>query len=160
VGQSISAFSMIYIKDSVGIVVDNLASWAPENPMRSAVFCVAVLLSVTSGSFAQNAQPSASPAPGGLTPTPTPNPSPTPSPGLKPEPSPAPSTQASSEESPKAWPEPGRYHPCPASVGFSPGRSVCLGLDEPRRHVRHMHVARWSGCWCWPCRNSYSNWAY
>jgi len=108
--------------------------------MRSliaAVFSVATLLSANSGTFAQGAQPGPGPM---LGPGATPNP--------------APSSQSSSEEAPRAWPEPGRYHPCPASVAFGTGRSVCLGLDEPRRHA---HAARRSRCWGWP---SYSNWSY
>jgi hypothetical protein len=99
-----------------------------ENAMRSliaTVLSVATLLSVSSSAFAQGAQPapSAQPAP----PVSPGQPGPTVSPG--PTPAPAPSSEY------RAWPEPGRYHPCPSSVGFGNGRSVCLGLDEPRRHV-------------------------
>ena len=95
------------------------------------VFSVTTLLSVSSSAFAQGAQP---------TPQPTPQLTPQPTPG------PTPSTASSSQPTTppdymRAWPEPGRYHPCPASVGFGNGRSVFLGLDEPRRHVRHVHVA-------------------
>src|SRR6516225_6837388 len=90
------------------------------------VFSVTTLLSVSSSAFAQGAQP---------TPQPTPQLTPQPTPG------PTPSTASSSQPTTppdymRAWPEPGRYHPCPASVGFGNGRSVCLGLDE------HVHVAR------------------
>jgi hypothetical protein len=88
------------------------------------VLFVATLLSFSSSAFAQTAQPS-------------PQPTPQPTPG--PTPSTASSSQPTKEEY-RAWPEPGRYHPCPASVGFGNGRSVCLGLDE-RRHVRHVHMA-------------------
>ena len=104
--------------------------------MRSliaAVLLVATLLSVSSSAFAQGAQPTPE-----LSPQPTPQPTHQPTPG--PTPSTASSSQTTKEES-RAWPEPGRYHPCPSSVGFGNGRSVCLGLDEPRRHVRHVHVA-------------------
>jgi hypothetical protein len=82
--------------------------------MRSliaAVFFVATLLSVSSSAFAQELGPS-----------------PTPSLG--------PSSQSSSTYNTPAIKETGRYHPCPASVGFGNGRSVGLGLDE------HVHVAR------------------
>ena len=105
------------------------------------VLSVATLLSVSSSAFAQGAQPIPQP-----TPQPTPQLTPQPSPQLTPQPTPGPtpstasSSQTTKEES-RAWPEPGRYHPCPSSVGFGNGRSVCLGLDEPRRHVRHVHVA-------------------
>jgi hypothetical protein len=51
------------------------------------------------------------------------------------------SSSAFAAEPIRTWPEPGRYHPCPSSVGLPNGRTVCLGLDEPRRHVRHVHVA-------------------
>ena len=94
------------------------------------VLSVATLLSVSSSAFAQGAQP---------TPELSPQPTHQPTPG--PTPSTASSSQTTKEEY-RAWPEPGRYHPCPSSVGFGNGRSVCLGLDEPRRHVRHLHVAR------------------
>src|SRR6516225_5424768 len=95
--------------------------------MRSliaAVFFVATLLSVSSSAFAQGAQP-----------TPELNPQPTPQLTPQPTPGPTPSTASSSQPTTppdymRAWPEPGRYHPCPASVGFGNGRSVCLGLDE------------------------------
>ena len=112
--------------------------------MRSliaAVLLVATLLSVSSSAFAQGAQPIPQPTPQPtpqLTPQPTPQLTPQPTPG--PTPSTASSSQTTKEEF-RAWPEPGQYHPCPASVGFGNGRSVCLGLDEPRRHVRHVHVA-------------------
>ena len=107
--------------------------------MRSliaAVLLVATLLSVSSSAFAQGAQPIPQP-----TPQPTPQLTPQPSPQLTPQPTPGPtpSTASSSQttkEEFRAWPEPGRYHPCPSSVGFGNGRSVCLGLDE------HVHVAR------------------
>jgi hypothetical protein len=143
--------------------------------MRSlilAAFSVAALLSVNSGVvLAQGTPtnpgpvpnsgptPSASPVPNGGCQgdlcglTPTPNPSPTPSPGPKPTigltPGPEPASQSSSEESPRAYPEAGRYHPCPASVGFPDGRTVCLGLDNERRRPRHVarRVAGW-GCGC------------
>jgi len=129
-----------------------------ENAMRAsiaAVLSVAVLMSLTSGAFAQGAQPSPNP-----TPSPTPNASPTPGPG------PAPTSRSTptptSTETPPLH-ETGRYHPCPGYVSFGNGRSVCLGVYEPRRHVRHVHVARWSRCWGWGWplySNSYSNWAY
>jgi len=103
-------------------------------PLIATVLSVATLLSVSSSAFAQAAQPSPQP-----TPQPTPQPAPQPTPG--PTPSTASSSQPTKEEY-RAWPEPGRYHPCPSSVSFGNGRSVCLGLDEPRRHVGHVHVAR------------------
>jgi hypothetical protein len=115
-------------------MVENLVVSNIENAMRSliaTVLSVATLLSVSSSAFTQGAQ---------LNPqTPQPTPQLTP----QPTPSPTPSTAASSQPTTpadymRAWPEPGRYHPCPASVGFGNGRSVCLGLDEPRRHVRHV----------------------
>jgi hypothetical protein len=105
-------------------------------PSIAAVVFVAALLSANSGAFAQDAQPGPGPT---VSPGPTPGPGPTVKPG--PTVSPAPSSQSSTEEIPRTWPEPGRYHPCPASVDFGNGRSVCLGVDEPRRHVRHVHVA-------------------
>jgi hypothetical protein len=112
-------------------MVENSVGSSIENAMRSliaTVLSVATLLSVSSSAFAQGAQPapSAQPAP----PVSPGQPGPTVSPG--PTPAPAPSVEY------RAWPEPGRYHPCPASVGFGNGRSVCLGVDEPRRHVRHV----------------------
>jgi hypothetical protein len=119
-------------------MVENLVVSSIENAMRSliaTVLSVATLLSVSSSAFAQGAQ---------LNPqTPQPTPQLTPQPTPQPTPSPTPSTAASSQPTTpadymRAWPEPGRYHPCPASVGFGNGRSVCLGLDEPRRHVRHV----------------------
>jgi hypothetical protein len=97
------------------------------------VVFVAALLPANPGAFAQNAQPS-----------------PGPTVGLGPTPSSPPSSQSGTEQAPKAWPEPGRYHPCPASVSFGNGRSVCLGLDEPRRHVRHVHVGASAHCNCVP----------
>jgi len=115
--------------------------------MRSliaAVLLVATLLSVSSSAFAQGAQPIPQPTPQPtpqLTPQPSPQLTPQPSPQLTPQPTPGPtpSTASSSQttkEEFRAWPEPGWYHPCPSSVGFGNGRSVCLGLDE------HVHVAR------------------
>jgi hypothetical protein len=104
---------------------------------------VAALLSANSGALAQDVSPGPAPGPAPTVPAPTVSPAPTVNPG--PTVSPAPSSQSSTEETSRAWPEPGRYHPCPASVSFGNGRSVCLGLDEPRRHVGHVHVARWSG---------------
>jgi len=107
----------------------------------AAVFSFAALLSIGSGTFAQGVEPG-----------------PGPTPGVAPIPSPVPSSPSPSESTTPPIRETGRYHPCPASVGFGNGRSVCLGLDEPRRYV---HVARWSRCWGWPLySNSYSNWAY
>jgi hypothetical protein len=131
------------------------------------VFSVAVLMSPNFGVLAQGAQPSAPTTPNvapslNATPnvTPSPNPAPSitiPAPGPSPTPNP-PSSQSSSVNITPPLRETGRYHPCPASVGFGNGRSVCLGLDEPRKHV---HVARGSRCWVWPLySNSYSNWAY
>jgi len=103
------------------------------------VLSVATLLSVSSSAFTQGAQLNPQ------TPQPTPQLTPQPTPQLTPQPtpSPTPTTAASSQPTTpadymRAWPEQGRYHPCPASVGFGNGRSVCLGLDEPRRHVRHV----------------------
>jgi hypothetical protein len=115
-------------------MVENLVVSNIENAMRSliaTVLSVATLLSVSSSAFAQGAQPNP------LTPQPTPQLTP------QPTPSPTPSTAAPSQPTTpadymRAWPEQGRYHPCPASVGFGNGRSVCLGVDEPRRHVRHV----------------------
>jgi hypothetical protein len=110
--------------------------------MRSliaAVFFVATLLSVSSSAFAQGAQPTPELNPQ-RTPQPAPQLTPQPTPGVTPAPAPS-SQSTSAHEEYRAWPEPGRYHPCPASVSFGNGRSVCLGLDEPRRHVRHVHVA-------------------
>ena len=116
--------------------------------MRSliaAVFFVVTLLSVSSSAFAQGAQPAPSAAIIGK-----PSTAPSPSSG---------ETRAAEERAERleraeaverterleraeqAWPEPGRSYPCPSSVSFGNGRSVCLGLDEPRRHVRHVHVA-------------------
>ena len=114
--------------------MNNMVASVRENAMRSlvaAVFSVATLLSVSSNAFAQGAQP---------TPQPTPQLTPQPTPG------PTPSTASSSQPTTppdymRAWPEPGRYHPCPASVGFSPGRSVCLGLDEPSEAVAMLGLA-------------------
>jgi hypothetical protein len=122
------------------------------------MFSVAVLMSLNSGVFAQGAQPNATPTPN-VTPSPNALPSITvPTPPPSPTPNPAPSSQASSINITPPLRETGRYHPCPASVAFANGRSVCLGLDEPRRHL---HVARGSPCWVWPLySNSYSNWAY
>jgi hypothetical protein len=122
--------------------------------MRSlifAVFFVAALLSVSSSALAQDAQ---------LNPqTPQPAPQLTPQPTPQPTPSPTPSTAASSQPTTpadymRAWPEPGRYHPCPASVGLPNGRTVCLGWDEERRRPRTRHVARrvvasWGCRCCW-----------
>src|SRR5215470_16806272 len=97
--------------------------------MRSLILAVSVaaLLSVSSGASAQGPEP---------TPQPTPQPIPTPTPSTA-----ASSQPTTPQDYMRAWPEPGRYHPCPASVGFGNGRSVCLGLDESRRHVRQVHVA-------------------
>ena len=103
--------------------------------MRSlifAVFFVAALLSASSIAFAQGAEP-------------TPQPTPQLTPQLTP--APTPSTAASSQpttppEYMRAWPEPGRHHPCPASVGLANGRTVCLGWDDGRRRSRTRHVAR------------------
>jgi hypothetical protein len=90
----------------------------------------------------------APPVPAPTVPAPTVSPGPTPgaAPTVLPTVSPAPSSQSSTEEtSPRAWPEPGRYHPCPASVSFGNGRSVCLGLDEPRRHGYRHHYGHHYG---------------
>lgn len=76
-----------------------------KNAMRSliaAVFSVAALLSVNSGTFAQGAEPQAAQT----------NPGPT----------------SSTEYS---FVEHGRYHPCPSSVRFN-GRNACLGCPDPR----------------------------
>jgi hypothetical protein len=119
-------------------------------PSIAAMVFVAALLSANSGAFAQDAQ--SGPAP--TVPAPT-VPAPTVSPGTTPSPAPAaspgttptlaPSSQSSTEQIPRAWPEPGRYHPCPASVSFGNGRSVCLGLDEPRRHGYRHHYGHHYG---------------
>jgi hypothetical protein len=94
-----------------------------ENTMRSliaTVFSVAVLLSVTSGVFAQGVQPvQGSPPPQSAQPIP----STPPAQGAQPIPS------ATSEYSP-TYEEHGRYHPCPSSVRFN-GRSACLGCPDP-----------------------------
>jgi hypothetical protein len=72
------------------------------------VFSVAALLSVSSGVFAQGAQPAQGAPPAqGAQPIPT----------------------AASEYSP-TYEEHGRYHPCPSSVRFS-GRNACLGCPDP-----------------------------
>jgi hypothetical protein len=97
--------------------------------LTAAVFSVAALLSVNTSVFAQDAQSSPGPAL---------------SPGL-----------GGTDHTPPII-EAGRYHPCPASVGLPDGRTVCLGLDQPRRHV---HVSKRSRCWGWSLYlNSYSNW--
>jgi hypothetical protein len=115
-------------KDAGGVVVNNMVASVRENAMRSlvaAVFSVATLLSVSSNAFAQGAQPGPGPAPAGA-------------PGAA-----APSPQILSSGTDHTPPiiETGRYHPCPASVGFSPGRSVCLGLDEPSEAVAMLGLA-------------------
>ena len=110
--------------------------------MRSliaAVFFVVTLLSVSSSAFAQGAQPAPSAAIIG-------KPSTAPSPsggetGAAEERAERLARAERLERAEQAWPEPGRSYPCPSSVSFGNGRSVCLGLDEPRRHVRHVHVA-------------------
>jgi hypothetical protein len=145
--------------------------------MRSlilAVFSVAALLCVSSDALAQGVQPipqltpqpntrptpqlSIQPTPQPNTQTPQPNTQLTPLPNTQPTPSPPPGAAASSEATKpseyRAYPEPGRYHPCPASVGFPDGRTVCLGLDDVRRRPHSRHVARrvanWGcGCCCW-----------
>ena len=106
------------------------------------VFSVTTLLSVCSSAFAQGAQPAPSAAIIGK-----PSTAPSPSGGEtgaaeeRAERLERAERAERAEQAQRAWPEPGRYHPCPSSVGFGNGRSVCLGLDEPRRHVRHVHVA-------------------
>jgi len=110
----------------------------------AAVFFVATLLSVSSSAFAEELGPGPAVSPS-ATPSPSPSPSATPSPTLpgltvpatSPSltPSPAPSSQSSSINNTPPIRETGRYHPCPSSVGFGNGRSVCLGLDN------HVHVA-------------------
>jgi hypothetical protein len=124
--------------------------------MRSlilAVFSVAALLCVNSDALAQGVQPIPQLTPQPNTqPTPQPNTQLTPLPNTQPTPSPPPSAAASSQATKpseyRAYPEPGRYHPCPASVGFPDGRTVCLGLDE-RRRPRTWHVARRVASWGW-----------
>jgi len=113
--------------------------------MRSLIFALfAALLSFSSSASAQGTQPIPQPTPQ-LTPQPTPQLTPTPQrtpqSTPQPNPSPTPSTAASSQpttppEYMRAWPEPGRYHPCPASVGLPNGRTVCLGWDDERRRSR------------------------
>jgi hypothetical protein len=140
--------------------------------MRSlilAVFSVAALLCVSSNALAQGVQPIPRLTPPPNTqptpplsgqPAPQPNTQPAPEPNTQltpPTPSPTPGAAASSpatkESEYRAYPESGRYHPCPASVGFPDGRTVCLGLDDVRRrpYTRHAvrRVASW-GCGC--CR--------
>ena len=105
--------------------------------MRSliaAVFFVVTLLSLSSSAFAQGAQPMPQVTPQ-QTPQLTPQPIPTPSPSTA-----APSQPTTPPDYMRAWPEPGRYHPCPASVGFGNGRSVCLGLE---RGPRTYGCGRW-----------------
>jgi hypothetical protein len=140
--------------------------------LNFAGFSVVALLSISSSAFAQGAQPTPQPTQPTpqltpqptpqLTPQPTPqltlqpNPQPTPQPTPKPTPS-APSSAASSQPTTaadymRAWPEPGRYHPCPASVGFPNGRTVCLGWEDERRRPRTRHVARRVASWGWGCR--------
>jgi len=92
--------------------------------MRSWIFTVisaAALLSVSSGVFAQGAEPAqGAPPPVG-------------SPGAVP-----------SFESEPPLSEPRRYHPCPASVEFSNGRNVCLGLEPgPPRTYGCGRWCRW-----------------
>ena len=93
--------------------------------MRSliaAVYSVATLLSVSSSAFAQGAQPTAPPPP----------------------PIGSPSTVAiPSAGETRLWREPGRYHPCPASVSFGNGRSVCLGLERGPRTYGCGRWCRW-----------------
>jgi hypothetical protein len=143
-----------------------------ESAMRSlifAVFSVAALLSASSNAFAQGAQPipqltpqptpplAPQPTPQLTPPTPQLNPKTTPQPTSPPIPSETPSTAASSQPTTpenymRAWPEPGSYHPCPASVGLPNGRTVCLGLDDERRRPRTRYVARRVASWGWGCR--------
>jgi hypothetical protein len=127
-----------------------------RNAMRSlilAIFSFAALLSVSPSVSAQGTQPTPQ-----LTPTPQPNPQLTPTPQTTPQstpqptPRPTPSTAASSQPTTpadymRAWPEPGRYHPCPASVGLPNGRTVCLGLDDERRRPRARHMVRRVAIW-------------
>jgi hypothetical protein len=131
-----------------------------ENAMRSlivAVFSVA-LLCVNSGAFAQGDQPIPQPS---TQPIPQPNTQPSTRPTAQPTPRPTPSAASSSQPTPseyKSYAEPGRYHPCPASVGFPDGRIVCLGWDDERRRPHTRHAARrvascsrgW-GCGCRYC---------
>jgi hypothetical protein len=124
--------------------------------MRSLIFAVlfvAALLSASSTACAQGAQPIPQ-----LTPEPPPQLTPQPTP--QPTPGPTPSTAASSQpttppEYMRAWPESGRYHPCPASVGLPNGRTVCLGWDDERRRSRTRHVARPVAIWGWGCSCCY-----
>jgi hypothetical protein len=128
------------------------AASSGENAMRSlivAVFSVA-LLCVSSGAFAQDVQP-----------IPQPNTQPSTRPTAQPTPRPTPGAASSSQPTPSeytSYSEPGRYHPCPASVGFPDGRVVCLGWDDERRRSHTRHVARrvasrgWGcGCCCRYC---------
>lgn len=83
-----------------------------DENMRSlilAVFFVAALLFVSSGVFAQGAQPAPPPPPVG-------------------------SAVPTFESAPPLL-ETGRYHPCPASVELN-GRVVCLGLEDGSRRPR------------------------
>ena len=83
-----------------------------------AVFSVAVLLTVSFGALAQGAQPAAPPPPVG-----------------------SPSAVPSFESEPPLT-EPGRYHPCPASVAFD-GHNVCLGLERGPRTYGCGRLCRW-----------------
>ncbi len=112
-----------------------------------AVFSVAALLCGISGAFAQGVQPIPQP---NTQLNPQPNTQPNTQPTPQPTPGAAASSQATKPSEYRAYPEPGRYHPCPASVGFPEGRTVCLGLDERRRpHARH--VGRRITSWGWGC---------
>ena len=93
--------------------------------MRSLILAVfsAALLSVSCSAFAQGAQPIPQPT----IPSPTPRAVP---------------YQPSSSEYHVSYAEPGRYHPCPASVGFN-SRTVCLGLERGPRTYGCGRWCRW-----------------
>jgi hypothetical protein len=118
-------------------------------PLIAVVFSVAALLSAISGAFAQGAEPGSSPTVSpSVTPGPSPTPSPSSTPNPSPTPSPGPSPQSSSTYNTPPIKETGRYHPCPASVGLPNGRTVCLGLDQPARHVaRRPRCRGWCSYW-------------
>jgi hypothetical protein len=97
-----------------------------ENAMRpliTAVFSVATLLSVSSSAFAQGTAPGQNGAGG----------------------APQEGTFVVGTDHTPSIIETGRYHPCPSSVGFGNGRTVCLGLE---RGPSTYGCGRW--CWWYP----------